>query len=785
MVGTPAAVGQAPGGAQPARRLHETPLLELVLTRVRLRARRRAAWLASLRADAADGAGSAGGHPLASLDGRDAPDAEAAWQAQAAPARPLNEELARVEQALDGAPGARLRDLQRLFRLSGPETDLLQACLALALDPYLAAAFAHLQQGPARGYVTEPFAARLFGHGRSLLCAAGCPLMGWGLVAAGEAPPAEPAPLSVDPIVTLWLQGELRVDPRLMGGGQIVEPAPPLAGWPVAATARAIERMVERGSAARVLLVGPPASGRRTFAAATAAQFGMRTFAIDTGAIADADWDDVFMRAQRQAVMGNLALVWHGRELARVWPGQVAAAPVQFVGCDLDQAVPPSAQAVDLRVDMPALALDERRRIWQSLIPEAAAWPAPDLETLVARYQLNVGDIAAVARRAPADAREAAGFARELTRHRLGELGHLLDSPFTWDDLVVLDRLRQALEDFAFEARERTRFWEAPAARRLFPRGTGLIALFSGPPGTGKTMAAQIVAAELEMDLFRIDLASVVSKYIGETAKHLRQIFARAARMNAVLLFDEADALFSKRTDVNDAHDRHANADTAYLLQLLEDYRGIVILATNKKQQVDTAFVRRVRYVFDFPRPDVAERRRIWRRMIGELGGQETLDRLAPTIDALGTDVDLSGAQIKGAVLAAIFAARRVRAPLAMPHLLRGLERELAQRRPHPRQPRAGKIAARWLSIAGARVRGDVWRDAGDCVEVQARARGACARASRAARSFRRPAARASSAPCRSWMSRCRRVRLASRPSSKSARPMIASSWRPIGSPIR
>jgi SpoVK/Ycf46/Vps4 family AAA+-type ATPase len=244
---------------------------------------------------------------------------------------------------------------------------------------------------------------------------------------------------------------------------------------------------------------------------------------------------------------------------------------------------------------------------------------------------------------------------------------------------VVPDRLRQALEDFAFEARDRVRFWEAPGARRLFPRGTGLVALFGGPPGTGKTMAAQVVAAELEMDLFRVDLASVVSKYIGETAKHLRQIFARAARMNAVLLFDEADALVSKRTDVNDAHDRHANADTSYLLQLLEDYRGIVILATNKKQNIDPAFIRRVRYVFDFPRPEVAERRRIWRQVVGELCGQEALRRLGATIDALGAHVDLSGAQIKGAVLASIFAARRRRQPLAMAHLLQGLERELAK----------------------------------------------------------------------------------------------------------
>jgi AAA+ superfamily predicted ATPase len=663
------------GAARPAE---NAPLLELVLARVRLRARRRAEWLTHLH----EGPPERSDFPerlVAAFDGRDSPGAEAAWSSQAAAAQPLNQELERVERALAGDGGARLRELERMFRLSGPEVDLLQTCLALALDPGLAPAFGHLQLDPARGYVTEPLAARLFDHGRRLPCDAGCPLIGWGLVTAGEGAAGEPAPLTVDPIVIAWLQGELRMDPQLMGLSQVVEPREPLAGWPVAATARAMHRAIERGSAARTLLVGPPGSGRRTFAAAVARQFGIALLAIDTSEIAEADWDDTFMRAQRLAVLGNMALTWHGSQLHRGWPAQVAPAPIQFVAADLDPVVPACEHAIDQRVDLPGPTLDERRRLWRAAIPESAAWPAREMDRLATRYQLNVGDIVAVARRAPANARDAAEMARELSRYRLGELGHLLECPFAWDDLVLPDRLRQALEDFAFEAHDRVRFWEDAATRRLFPRGTGLVALFGGPPGTGKTMAAQIVAAELEMDLFRIDLASVVSKYIGETAKHLRQIFARAARMNAVLLFDEADALFSKRTEVNDAHDRYANADTSYLLQLLEEYRGIVVLATNKKQNIDPAFIRRVRYVFDFPRPDVAERRRIWQKVIGELCGEETLRRLEATIEALGADVDLSGAQIKGAVLASIFAARRRGAPMSMAHLLRGLERELVK----------------------------------------------------------------------------------------------------------
>ncbi len=654
-------------------------VLDLVLMRLRLRARRRAAWLTHLWNGAGTPQSAMDADLEACLDDRDTPELEAAWYGSSEAVQPLNEALTQVELALSGDPGVRLRQLGSLFRLSEPELDLLQACLANTIDPALATVYGYLQRSPARSYATEALAARLFGHGRRSVWNPGGPLALWKLVVAGEAPPGEASPLTVDPLVIEWLHGELRMDSALVGSLRVVEPKKPLASWPVEATARVIQHAVERGSAIRVVIAGPPSSGRRTFAAAVAARFQIQTLSIEVSEVTDSDWPDTYMRGQRLAVLGGTALVWHGSQLHRPWPGTVAPAPIQFVACDLDQVVPPCDHVLDHHIDLPSLTLDERRGLWKANIPESTVWPAAELETLVTRYRLNVGDIVSVGRHAPAGAKEAAAFARELTRKRLGELGRLLDCPFAWEDLVVPDRLRDGLEDFAFEARDRVTFWESPSARRLFPRGRGLVALFGGPPGTGKTMAAQVIAADLELDLFRIDLAGVVSKYIGETAKHLSQIFSRAARMNAVLLFDEADALFSKRTEVKDSHDRYANADTSYLLQLLEEYRGIVILASNKKQNIDPAFIRRVRYVFDFPRPDGAERRRIWRRIIEELCGIETLKRLEATIEALSATVELSGAQIKNAVLASIFVSRRSREPLAMEHLLRGIERELAK----------------------------------------------------------------------------------------------------------
>lgn len=653
--------------------LAEPPVsvLDLVLMRVRLRARRRAAWLGHLSGDASGEAGL-----VAALDDRDSPLAEAEWYARSETVARDNQALEHVERLIAGEAGDRLRHLEVLFSLSRPESDLLQTCLAQAVAPDLEALLAHLQRHHGRSGVTDSLAARLFGYGRQVLWAPDLPVAVWGLVTPSETPVTESTLLQCDRQVVRWLQGSLGPDRSLVGALREVERHEPLPGWPLERTVQLLRRALEREGGARILLEGPAGSGRRTFAAAVAARFGAATIAVDTGRMADEDWGDSFMRAQRLGVLGGMALVWHGEGVARPWPAHVVPAPLQFIACEETERVPPHSDLVDHHVVLPTPLLEERRALWARLVPESAAWPAGEREALLGRHRLAVGDIAALGRRRPASPQEASTLCRESARDRLGDLGRLLECPFSWDDLVVPKRLREALEDFAFEARDRTVFWESPAARRLFPRGTGLIGLFTGPPGTGKTMAAQVVAADLDLGLFRIDLATVVNKYIGETAKNLSRIFARAARMSAVLLFDEADALFSRRTDVRDAHDRYANTDTNYLLQLLEEYRGIALLATNKKNNIDPAFTRRVRYVLDFPRPDVEHRGRMWRAVIASMTDADTVRDLEGTIDTLAT-VEATGAQIKNAVLAALFMARRHRSPLRMEHLVRGLEREM------------------------------------------------------------------------------------------------------------
>jgi hypothetical protein len=495
-----------------------------------------------------------------------------------------------------------------------------------------------------------------------------------------EVGPGEPHQLSCDALIRDWLQGHNSLDESLVGIAKIYQFMTPLKNWPVDEAVTFLKRMSndETPRTVRLRIVGPPGGGRRTFAAMVSSRVDLSLFAIDVDQIEEQNWQRVFIRAQRQAYLDRCALAWYGESAGgRVWPQVVPFYPVQFVIGEAGQVPSPVPDVIDRVIEMPAPLLEERRGLWSRFVPVSVTWPKEAFNKLVEQHRVNIGEIISVAKRDVQTVKEATALIREAARHQLGNLAQLLECPFNWDDLVVTDNLRETLEDLAFEASERVAFWERTEARRLFPQGRGLLALFSGSPGTGKTMAAQVIAASLGLDLFRIDLSAVVSKYVGETSQNLERILSRAARMDVVLLFDEADALFGKRTEIKDAHDRFANTDTGYLLQAIENYRGVALLATNKKGNIDSAFIRRIRYVLEFPKPDARQREQIWRKIVGELVGQERLEVLARDLKALAVDLELTGAQIKFAVLAAIFVAKRDRKPLGMAHLLRGVDREL------------------------------------------------------------------------------------------------------------
>jgi AAA+ superfamily predicted ATPase len=254
----------------------------------------------------------------------------------------------------------------------------------------------------------------------------------------------------------------------------------------------------------------------------------------------------------------------------------------------------------------------------------------------------------------------------------LANLARKLQPKYSLSDIVLPTDAKEQLIAICRQAKYRQLVFDQWGFDRKLSLGKGLNVLFSGPPGTGKTMAAEVIANELQLDLYKIDLSQVVSKYIGETEKNLDRIFTAAENANAILLFDEADALFGKRSEVKDAHDRYANIEIGYLLQKMEEFEGITILATNLRQNLDEAFVRRLAFVVPFPSPDEASRRRIW-EMIWP--AEMPLD---PDIDfcSLAQRFKLSGGHIKNIALSAAFLAAETGGPVTMAHLLQATQRE-------------------------------------------------------------------------------------------------------------
>jgi len=674
----------------PARDMQLDPVLDLVLSRIRLKARCRVSWLRHLWSQE-DSAGNPHAITHAEIDtllaDRDSPEAEARWLYSNSRLTDIFKEIEGVEQALADDRHSRLSRLYRIFAIENEDADLLQACLALRIDPSLARIFAYLQDHNRLPYVTRDLIRRLFGYGRNSTWHSESPLHVWNLVHATDMAPGEPVLYSIDPLIYNWVMGNSSLDSLLVGKAAICEPLPALQTWPVKDAVALIGRHVNDGSGGRVRLVisGPKRCGRHTLAAIVAAEFGMPLLAIDSDRISAGRWENIYIRAQRQAFLDRTALCWSGSVMAKEpWPAHVAPFPIQFLVLETGETIPRQPFFIDHRLEIPDLGLDERRQLWQRYVPQSAAWNTENFERLVSQHRVTVGEIAAAAARQIQTVTGAESFVRESARHRLGDLAQLLACPFRWEDLILPNRIGEILKDFLYEARERTAFWEQERVRRLFPQGRGLMALFTGPPGTGKTLAAQVIAAELGLDLFRIALSAVVSKYVGETSKNLERILSRAQRLDIVLLFDEADALFGKRTEIRDAHDRFANTDTNYLLQALEDYQGIAILSTNKKGNIDEGFIRRIRYVVEFPRPDEQQRLDLWQHMIREMAGEEGLapegqlnEPLQGQIEMIAKTTELTGAQIKYAVLAALFKARRDKSSLSMGNLLHGIDREL------------------------------------------------------------------------------------------------------------
>ncbi len=630
----------------------------------------------------------------------------------------LGRRIAALEHALDeraqrladaGTPPA-LYMLAHLFGLTGFEREVLLLCLAPELDPGFERLYGYVQDETARLYPTPHLALSLLareadGDGRDGTPAAArdsflpeAPLRRFALMIleSGAQPMATLAssPMRLDRRIVDYLLGINRPDEQL---DTLLRPVPErlLAqqhGELVDRLFHWSEANAGRGNWPLINLTGPVGVGKRAVARALAERLGLRLHELDTDRLPAAapERKAVLRLLEREAVLLQLACYLNAGSLD---PADQAGNDgfrdtVEQLGVLLivgsRERWRSERRVLSLAVPKPDA--EAREDLWRQALEGTAHALDTQLGIVVQQFDFGPREIIRVvtAARDLADLRSpgkegriAAGdlwqSCRDLAGQALGELAQPLDPGYAWDDIVLPEDVLSQLREIAAQVAHRARVYEDWGFGEKLSRGRGIAALFAGPSGTGKTMAAEVLAGQLELDLYRIDLAGVVSKYIGETEKNLRKVFDAAERSGAILFFDEADALFGKRTEVKDSHDRYANIEVNYLLQCMEEYRGLAILATNRKSALDRAFLRRLRFLVDFPFPDTAGRRRIWQQVFPDRAECEGLD-----YDALAR-LEISGGNIHNIALNAAFLAADEDTPVRMHQVLRAARREYAK----------------------------------------------------------------------------------------------------------
>jgi hypothetical protein len=573
--------------------------------------------------------------------------------------------------------------------LSRFERDVLLLCAALELDTRTAALCARAQDDPSRPYPTFALALALFENPAWDVLSPEGPLRRFRLLDIHQpgAQPLTASPLAADERIVNYLKGLNYLDDRL---AILLQPlAPPVSGElppsQQAVVDAVVHRLEQAAPAGRrlpvVQLVGADPASQRDVAVHAALALGLRLYRLPIELLPTqaGEIETLVRLMQREAALWPFALYLDAHELERSGPAEGPSAAlarlltranglffldVRDVRPELGEAGE-GAFALDVGKPTPA----EQRSAWAAALGEEAP-ASPDL--LAGQFSLSLAAIHAVTREALATpSQDAAALHRRLwdaslavSRPRLDALAQRLDPRATWEDIVLPSAQTALLKQIAAQVEARTRVygeWGFAATRN---RGLGINALFAGESGTGKTMAAEVIANALRLNLYRIDLSAVVSKYIGETEKNLRKLFDAAEDGGAILFFDEADALFGKRSEVKDSHDRYANIEINYLLQRIESYGGLSILATNMRSALDSAFLRRLRFIVEFSAQTPAERKEIWRRVFPAATPTEGLD-----YDRLAR-LNLKGGDIDNVAKNAAFLAAAAGTPVTMPLVL-------------------------------------------------------------------------------------------------------------------
>lgn len=571
----------------------------------------------------------------------------------------------RRRQLIEREEPAQIDRLSQLFGLSPFDEDLLLLALAPQLRSSFATLYSHAN-GRASVAAATPHLAL------SLLGAVGieaeariwqrlsptAPLRRFCLIETPDGQSGPLSPILLDERMARLLLGEDFTDSRL----RPMLSAPEAAPFPDKHR-RGVEllaRQISQAARPMVAIIGPKGCGRRAAARALASTLGLGLAAFKPRSFEPAEKLPSLLA--REAALGNFALLVDAddAESRRLIDDGIDALVIAISGSrpDLPGPIPVLRLA--------PLSADEQVILWRQALGPRIAEADQEIEAVAEQFRFGPSEIAAIA---------AAGIplwqaCRDRAGLTLDKMAERIVPRYDWRDLVLAPDLIHDLKAVAAQVRHRATVYGRHGFARKLHRGRGVSLLLSGPSGTGKTMAAEVIAHSLELDLYRIDLSGVVSKYIGETEKNLKAVFDAADQSGAVLFFDEADALFGKRSEIKDSHDRYANIEISYLLQRMESYGGLSILATNMKGHLDSAFLRRLRFALDIPFPDAALRQQIWARSFPDELPKESLDFAGLA------RLEIAGGNISVIAINSAFLAAAEGVPLAMRHIARAARAE-------------------------------------------------------------------------------------------------------------
>ena len=605
----------------------------------------------------------------------------------------LVEEFARLRMQMDGSspvaagatdsemePAPAIDQLAAALSLTAFERDLLLLCAGVEMDSALAAACGHAlgdsrhpapTLGLALAVLAEPHWSALTPSG---------PLRRFRLIEVDSAPGLTTAPLRLDERILHFIAGINQLDRRLRSLLALAQ-LPEQAAKEHQELAAQLARILATSSAhpPALHLCGDDPHGQQDTAALAAyvAQRPLFILRVEDLPSETAALDLLLDLWTREAGLLN------GILLMEAGATELHAAQKRFLDRAPGHVFLASRNPLQLNRELLRYEVNkprpmEQKRLWQESVGPASEALDGVLERLAGQFRLSARTIQATASMLQAHEPNALWNAcRALARPRLEDLAQRLAPRSEWSDLILPEPQTRALGQIASQVRCRIKVHETWGFASGGNRGLGVSALFAGESGTGKTLAAEVLAHELGVDLYRIDLSAVVSKYIGETEKNLRQVFDAAEEGGALLLFDEADALFGKRSEVKDSHDRYANMEVGYLLQRMESYQGLAILTTNLKSSLDRAFQRRLRFIVEFPFPDATQREAIWRRSFPAATPTRGLN-----FSALA-QLKLPGGSIRNIALNAAFLAAEANEPVGMAQLLQAARLE-AQKTDRP-----------------------------------------------------------------------------------------------------